>query len=150
MNTSQYQAALELGCPETLIKKLLGSKEYNCAGDLIEDIWKLQDEEIDEREIQEIEVNEKDNENSANSVSTVANDNVSTTAKDSIETSTLRKETERLYRQSRCLVCHITNRTRVNLPCGHLTHCESCDKFVKRCPVPSCKHEIACTIQTYM
>ena len=160
MNTSQYRTALEFGYSKTLITKLLRSKKYSCAWDLIKDLEELEDEEIehgekledDKCEAEKNMVEKKDNENSSISVFTTANDNanaVVANASNSFQTLSLREETERLYRQSKCLICCRTNRTRVNLPCSHLTHCESCDKLVKRCPLSSCSSEIACTIQTY-
>ena len=155
MNASQYRTALEFGYSKTLITKLLRSKKYSCAGDLIDDLEELEDEEIEQGEKIEgdkCEAERKDNENSLNAISNAVNDNVSTAVGDtsnSFQTLSLRKETERLYRESKCLICGLTNRTRVNLPCCHLTHCESCDTFVKQCPRSSCRSEIACTIQTY-
>ena len=62
----------------------------------------------------------------------------------------LREETEILYKQSVCLVCFQAKRSRVCLPCCHLTHCEKCEKTLRWCPYHACQEEIHSTIQTYV
>ena len=64
--------------------------------------------------------------------------------------STLREETENLYRRSMCLVCHKNRRCFVILPCSHFTLCAMCEPSTRKCPIHDCQELISCTIQTYV
>ena len=125
MTPSQYKVACEFGFKEDLIRKFI-YKPYKEASDLID--------ELEEAEL--LALNEETGEVDAD--------------KCVRPLSSLREETERLYYSSVCLICHKQTRSRVNLPCSHLSHCEHCDKFVKHCPVRDCCEAVEVTIQTFM
>ena len=127
---SQFQVAREFGFPVEQIRRLLVNKKYNTASDLIDDLEKL-DEQVVKDEI----VDEKED--------------VLSTEKVIESDLKLRQETEKLYRNTKCLVCYVNTRSRLCLPCCHLTHCESCERKVKVCPRMSCRENIEWTIQTY-
>ena len=160
MNTSQYQVAVEFGFSKKLIEKLLKSKKYESAGDLIEELENLElqateqghEAEKDQGEAEEKEMEEKIDENKSSSDSAIANvgDDAVTAITKNFKQLTLREETERLYYSSICLVCRKTNRTRIILPCSHLSHCENCNKKVKKCPLPTCGSVVDFTIETFM
>ena len=160
MNTSQYQVAFEFGYSKRLIKKLLIKKKYETAGDLIEELEKLEFERIregheieeDQSETEEEKMEEEVAENITSSNSTITNANVddSITIVENAKQLTLREETEILYSKSICLMCQRAKRTRVILPCSHLTHCENCNPKVRRCPRSDCRLTVDFTISTYM
>ena len=135
-SSSQFQVASEFGYCHEHIRKLLEKKPYLCAGDLIEDLenYVSEEEETEDETLAAAIVKEEEK--------------VGATS-DCDKTTNLRAETEKLFRESVCLVCRATKRTRVCLPCCHLTHCEKCESSVKICPEFQCREIVQYTIHTY-
>lgn len=132
MNNTQYQVAIELGYPMEHVKRLLQKKKYETASDLIDDLEQCSNEMDEEGEKQEIP--------STTDINAAAA---------SEKVFSLREETEMLYHRSICLVCKKNKRTRVILPCSHLSHCESCNSFTRRCPLVSCQELIEWSIEIF-
>ena len=124
----QLQVASEFGYSHDIVTELLQRNRYENAGELIEDLEKsdLQVEDIEKEKV-----------------------DAATVTGNFEQKLTVREETERLFHASICLVCHVSKRTRVCLPCCHLTHCEKCETAVKHCPQLDCKENVECTIRTF-
>ena len=138
---TQYRVAVEMGFPENIVKRVLRKHVFKSAGDLVDyletnlEILEAEEEENDKEE--EAEKQEKVETPSTTSIVT-ALDNLS-----------LRDETEKLYKQSVCLVCFKRKRTFVILPCGHFTVCDFCERKTRKCPRTDCQQAVECTIRTY-
>ena len=132
------QVAREFGYNEDIVKSFLRKKRYHCAADLIEDLENYESKEEEEKE---------DNKNNGDDNAAAA---AASVASNSVKKSTLREETEELFRKSVCLVCNSAKRTRVCLPCCHLTHCDKCESSVKVCPYLNCRETVRDTIHTFL
>ena len=94
---AQYRVALELDYPKAIVKRILRKCAFESAGDLVDyldaNLEVLEAEEENSKEEEKEEKREKV-EIPAVTSSVAASENLS-----------LRDETERLYKQSVCLVC---------------------------------------------
>ena len=143
----QSQVARELGYNDDIVKRFLKKKKYKCAADLIEDLENYETKEEEEEE-EELNVNGDDN-GDDNTAAAAAAPAASVTS-NSVKKFTLREETEELFRKSVCLKCNNAKRTRVCLPCCHLTHCDKCESSVKVCPYLNCQEPVRDTIHTFL
>ena len=143
----QLQVASEFGYSHYHIIKLLQRNTYENAAELIEDLEKsdLQVGDIEK----EIVVLTTAKEEMRVDTSTADAAAAAAVTNDCDKKLNLREETERLFHESICLVCCVSKRTRVCLPCCHLTHCEQCETSVKNCPRVDCKKVVECTIRTF-
>ena len=161
-NQSQFIVACEFGYPEDVVYKAMEKYKFDKASNLIDFLEKIVSKSSpDEWNIEPakwafltgelLDPPLKDGANSESAVmtkkTTVAEDPVVTVKK--TEQSSLRAATERLYVTSMCLVCNKNRRTRLSLPCCHLTHCNACDASTRSCPYEGCGELIRDTIVTY-
>ena len=144
----QFQVAKEFGYTDHVIERFLKRKKYKCAADLIEDLDKYDSEE--EEEIAATPTVKEEEKNNGDDKATAAAAATPSVTPNSGRKFTLREETEELFRKSVCLCCKNAKRTRVCLPCCHLTHCEKCENLVKVCPYLDCQETVQTTIHTFL
>lgn len=138
---TQYRVALEMGFSKAIVKRILHKCVFESAGDLVdyleENVEVLEAQEESDKEDEKEERQERmETPAVASSIAALAN-------------LSLRDETEKLYKQSVCLVCFKRNRSFVTLPCSHFTVCDSCEAKTRKCPRTDCRQAIECTIRTY-
>ena len=169
LNHSQFIAACEFGYPEEVVYKALEEYKFDKASNLIDyleviirksspDKWNMEPTKRAFLTGELLDLAPKDDANTESAALTkttateapIATEPLTqTTTAKKTEQSSLRVETERLYFTSTCLVCKKNKRTRLSLPCCHLTHCNACDALTRSCPHEDCGELIRDTIVTY-
>ena len=134
---TQYRVAVEMGFSKAIVKRILHKCVFESAGDLVdylEENWEmLEAEEEDDKEDEREERQEK----------------METSGVAALTSLSLHDETEKLYKQSFCLVCFKRKRSFVTLPCSHFTICDFCERKTRKCPRTDCQQVIECSIRTY-
>ena len=155
----QCQVAIEMGYQKELVVAALEEYDFTTAGALVE---YLMDEEANAiptvpkksvNDVDEVKI-VTDDKVVTNDMKQVAVTDVNENSKEKKKELSLREETEILYRNSICLVCHERKRAFVNCPCGHLSHCGVCNLGITRCRFPTsattlCDETILSTIHVY-
>ena len=140
----QLIVALEFGYDEEIVKRVLKKCEFDDAGDLL-DYLDTHNEELEaEKEVEEEPTPEEEKELPQASAQPL------TPSAPPPTESSLRQETEDLYRRSICLNCFRRRRCFVVLPCSHFSICDNCEKELRKCPARDCGEAIECSIKTYM
>ena len=153
----QHDVALELGFPQKLVKYALRKKRFRSAGSFV-DYLETHTEELEaalaeeekeepvpgEEKIVIVPWPSEDKPSTDAATVAAASTNTSTRAK-----STLREETEALYRQSVCLRCFLRRRSCITFPCGHFTLCSVCQPLTRLCPERDCPMEILSYINVF-
>ena len=129
----QERVALEFGYESDVIKQVLYEKSFPSSGELVDYLFQLNVEEIENYQqsyCKRLEKAEMEKQR-------LKNDKLKS----------LREDTKVWYLMSKCMNCFSNERNIVILPCSHLSLCEYCSKKVYFCPV--CQEKIACTIKTF-
>ena len=139
---THYRVALEFDFPEALVRHILRRQSFKDAGSFIDYL---------ETYMEELEAKGEKFEEIVEAVDNLSLDNQAQGATASLSPAklTLREETERLYRKSKCLICVKKSRACVLLPCCHLALCSQCEPRALRCPVTDCGEKIKSVIPTY-
>lgn len=122
---SQCKVAVEFGYELSLIKLASSRQNFTSAADFLEFLDDHVEELKEEMKKMEKPIKQK-------------------------TTSSLREETECLYRFSCCAVCVQRQRNIVVLPCGHFALCDKCEKRCLHCPIKNCNCLILDVIHTYL
>ena len=170
LNHSQFIAACEFGYPEEVVYEALEEYKFDKASNLIDYLevimkksspnkWNMEPTKWAFLSGELLDLPSKDDANAESATltktttvaeaPTVTESLTQTTTAKKTEQPSLRVETERLYLTSTCLVCKKNKRTRLSLPCCHLTHCNTCDASTHSCPYEDCGELIRDTIVTY-
>ena len=135
---TQFDIAIEFGYPPLQVRRALRQKAFIRAGDFIVHLF---DSNLDEvMEDGSVQNEEKKH--------AVLKEDITVTER--LKQLSLRRETEQLYHQSKCLRCHTRDRDIVCLPCSHLSLCRQCALCVTTCPMMDCNELIVRTVIIYL
>lgn len=143
----QRQVAEEFGYELPVIFLASSKRYFKRANDLIDYLEEHEEElknEVKEKEAMLMKVRLEEKEERARlEIETRKKEEPKTT-------SSLRKETERLYSATHCLVCAKNQCNIVLLPCAHFCLCSVCAKHSKVCPRRDCKTVIMEAIHVFL
>ena len=132
-----------------IIREVLNRKSFDCSGDLVDYLFLLNEEEIENLQQTYFKSVEKELEKRylVEKIQHEENDKFQSLQLENEKLQSLRRETKFLYFKSKCVICFTNVRNIVTLPCSHLSLCEDCSNKMDKCP--SCQESISCTITTF-
>ena len=141
----QEQVAAEFGYGNEIIREVLNRESFDCSGELVDYLFLLNDEDIENLRQAYFESLEKEEVEKRCLEEKIQQEEKEMENK---KLQSLRRETNFLFFKSKCVICFTNERNIVTLPCSHLSLCEFCSKKVDKCPL--CKESFSCTIKTFL
>lgn len=135
---NQRVVASEFGFDEDLVREVLRKNNFNSAGNLINFLLDLTDDE--ERKLIETSKCYK-----------AEKEILRQSKKEKSERpaeENLRRETSKLYHASLCRKCFCQPRNILTLPCSHFCLCENCIRSTAECPI--CKERILTSFKAFL